>query len=493
MKDNLIEIIDTKITDKWGVQWDEMETARDFLQNFFDANPVANIQIKAGGTTVKVFGPATFDYQELLYLGSDKSNDPTKVGQYGEGWKASVVNAMRNFGCTVELTVQNRRLEFYFEEKEIGQSVKQVVFCKVFEHPETIGTLLTVGNCSEKLIHEFLHALHYFYYPRNPFLGDAIFINEHVGMEVYKSSSPTEGYIFYKRLMRAKLDAPIVVVCNTPIQTVEGLTQHDRDRKSFNRDVQIQILKTVFSHVHKKGDIIQHLEKWWVDGHWILNLLAQMHQGQHVSRYNFNFPEHYYADIKSCHGSPELAIEIRRVLQEFEDKNYVTCPGYLHWLGMKSPVSLAQQIIKEREEKARAAAVRKLTLHERQALVVLWDFVEELSKEMSQVWTQANYLICSSDEVSDALIEAMQKNRSGCFVLKNDFFSEPFFTALSIMLQNSLRLGYGERMWEGIMQRMIDMIYQNSDAVMQTKKFYEATWEECRQKVQLDSQPVSLA
>jgi len=34
MEEKVVEIIDTQITDKWGVQWDEMETVRDFLQNF---------------------------------------------------------------------------------------------------------------------------------------------------------------------------------------------------------------------------------------------------------------------------------------------------------------------------------------------------------------------------------------------------------------------------------------------------------------------------
>jgi len=34
----VIEHVDIHVSEQWGVFWDEMETARDFLQNFYDAN-----------------------------------------------------------------------------------------------------------------------------------------------------------------------------------------------------------------------------------------------------------------------------------------------------------------------------------------------------------------------------------------------------------------------------------------------------------------------
>lgn len=47
--DNKFEIIDTRITDQWGVDWNPMEIVRDFLQNFYDANPIKDIKITIKG------------------------------------------------------------------------------------------------------------------------------------------------------------------------------------------------------------------------------------------------------------------------------------------------------------------------------------------------------------------------------------------------------------------------------------------------------------
>ena len=72
MKPKEIEIIDTRITDQWGVNWTPMEIARDFLQNFYDDNAIDDIKIEIKGTSVVVSAPKVFDYKELLYLVSDK-------------------------------------------------------------------------------------------------------------------------------------------------------------------------------------------------------------------------------------------------------------------------------------------------------------------------------------------------------------------------------------------------------------------------------------
>lgn len=72
---NSAEIIDTNVTDKWGVHWSEMETVRDFLQNFYDANKISDINISIDRNTVNVFAPAIFDPNELIYLGSGKLGD----------------------------------------------------------------------------------------------------------------------------------------------------------------------------------------------------------------------------------------------------------------------------------------------------------------------------------------------------------------------------------------------------------------------------------
>lgn len=103
--DDKIEIIDTRITDHWGVEWNPMEIVRDFLQNFYDANPIEDIKIMIKDRGVIISAPAEFDFKSLIYLGSDKST--SDIGQYGEGFKAATLNVMRNYGCEVQVKINN--------------------------------------------------------------------------------------------------------------------------------------------------------------------------------------------------------------------------------------------------------------------------------------------------------------------------------------------------------------------------------------------------
>ena len=116
------QIIDTKITDRWGVDWSPMEIVRDFLQNFYDDNPVSDINIEIKGNNVIISAPGVFDYQELLYMGSDKGKD--KIGKYGEGFKAATINTLTKHHCEVIILVKETKLEFYLENRQIGKSIK---------------------------------------------------------------------------------------------------------------------------------------------------------------------------------------------------------------------------------------------------------------------------------------------------------------------------------------------------------------------------------
>ena len=55
---------------------------------------------------------------ELLCLGSDKGKE--KIGQYGEGFKAATLNALRNHNCGLHVIVDDKDLEFFLEDKRIG-------------------------------------------------------------------------------------------------------------------------------------------------------------------------------------------------------------------------------------------------------------------------------------------------------------------------------------------------------------------------------------
>src|ERR1700728_3738637 len=95
-----VRTVESAVTTAWGVRWNEMQIARDVLQNFYDANR-ENLQAVAAvldDRDVRITAPAGFDLERLFYLGSEKTSDD--IGQYGEGFKAAATCLLRDHGVT---------------------------------------------------------------------------------------------------------------------------------------------------------------------------------------------------------------------------------------------------------------------------------------------------------------------------------------------------------------------------------------------------------
>lgn len=289
------EIIDTKITDKWGVTWDEMKVVRDFLQNFYDANPIDAIQITITDTTAEINAPEIFDYQQLIYLGSHKKEDENSIGQYGEGWKAALLNAMRNWNCDITFIVENRQLHYFFEKATIGKGEMQILKCEVSELNTAFeGSKLVVKNCTKKLLAEFTFGLKYFYHEKNTLFASLLektYSNDATNdIFIYKSST-SEGYVFYKKLMRSKIDVPLVIVCNRSYVNIDKEIAHDRDRKAFKKDVLDRLLKYIFKNFnnHYMKSILPEFQPFWEKGHWLLALIAETRA---YNDWKVSFPDH---------------------------------------------------------------------------------------------------------------------------------------------------------------------------------------------------------
>ncbi|MBT4482899.1 MAG: hypothetical protein HOC71_04380 [Candidatus Latescibacteria bacterium] len=411
------EIIDTRITDHWGVNWSPMEIARDFLQNFYDDNPINDISIDINDSTVTVSAPAQFDYNELLYLGSDKGEE--KIGQYGEGFKAATLNALRNHNCGLHVIVDDKDLEFFLEDKKIGQRNKMVVMCRILKTDKFIGTKLLLTNCPQSLIDEFKFGLKHFYYENNPLFGELLAKTYEDDIFVYKSTT-SEGCVFYKKLLRAKLDIPLVFVCNRTYKMIDAKIIYDRDRKAFNEEVLDKYLRLVCKPIsHHVRDIVSYLEPWYKKGHKVLASIADSVRWN----YSMNFPINYYAKhSKRKNISLEAQYEITLILDEFQEKSFIECPGYMAKLGMKTALSVFEKRKKQIEEKHHNLYTRKPEKLEREALNVLSDFIREIDPNLYDKFSNASYTIGESDEI----IGELQKKRG--FREKNIFLSTKVFT-----------------------------------------------------------------
>ena len=477
-----VEIIDTRITDHWGVEWTPMEIVRDFLQNFYDANPIKDIKIEIEKRTVIVSAPNEFDYKSLIYLGSDKGS--SDIGQYGEGFKASTVNAMRNHGCTVQAHIKDCFLEFFFEREKIGETEKKVIKCKISKVPEIEGSKLILKNCSKVIVEEFQFGLNYFYYESNPLFGSLLTRHYSNDIIVYKSIEENVGYVFYKKLLRAKLDVPLVIVCNRKYKSIDEKIQHDRDRKAFNENVLELLLKYTLKQVGI-SEIVHILKPWWQSGHKILRILSSGWRRKSVK-----FPENYYAKhSKTETRNPGMQIEVNQLEQEFQDKGNIQCPVYMAKLGMKSAVSIIQNRVVQMKKKHKTLYTRKPSELEVQALNFLKDFIRNVNPLLVTRFAYANYTIGDSDEIVGELrIERSYKSND--VFLSRYFFLLSFAEALAILVHEWSHIyGYdGSRSFTdaltgfivGLIEKRAELDYveerwRNISLEIRTKQFNEKT------------------
>ncbi len=427
MVESKIEIIDTRITDHWGVDWNPMEIVRDFLQNFYDANSVDEIDINIKGRIVTVSSPSEFDYKSLLYLGSDKGT--SDIGQYGEGFKAATVNAMRNHNCKVLVRIKDFLLEFYFETEIIGETEKKIIKCKKSKVGRIKGTKLILKNCPKVILEEFKFGMNYFYSENNPLFGTLLTRHYSNDIIIYKSTVENIGFVFYKKLLRAKLDVPLVVICNRKYKSIDDKIRHDRDRKAFDDKVLETLLKMLFKNVHLQA-VVNELKPWWENGHKILRYMAS----RGYRRMSLKFPDNYYAkQTNTSRMNLSMQVEIKTVEQEFKEKNYIQCPGYMANLGMKSAVLLINKRMKEKREKRETLYTRKPTDLEQKALNVLIDYINRMEPFLANRFKHANYTIGDSEDLIGELRLSRQWRSHDVFLSKK-FFLFNFSIALSVLL-----------------------------------------------------------
>jgi len=426
MEDSEFEIIDTRITDHWGVDWNAMEIVRDFLQNFYDANRIEDINIEIKQRTVTVSAPSEFDYKSLIYLGSDKGS--ADIGQYGEGFKAATVNAMRNHGCIVQVRINENLMEFFFKEEKIGETTKKVIMINIRKVTKITGTKLILKNCSQEIIDEFKFGKNYFYYESNPLFGDILTNHYSNDIIVYKSINENTGYVFYKKLLRAKLDVPLVIVCNRIYKSIDEKIKHDRDRKAFNDAVLEMLLRYVLKNVGI-SEIVHFLKPWWQSGHKILRILSSGWR-----RKNIKFPDNYYAKhSKTETRNPTMQFEVDQLEQEFQEKGYIQCPVYMGKLGMKNAVSIIRDRLAKIKKKHKTLYTRKPTELENQALNFLKGYVQSIDPLLANRFAYANYTIGDSEEIVGEL-RIERSFRSNDVYLSKRFFLLNFAEALAILI-----------------------------------------------------------
>jgi hypothetical protein len=475
-KDKVIETIDTKITEDWGVDWSPMEIVRDFLQNFYDDNSIDEIDIDIKEDTVTVKAPAAFDYQLLIYMKSTKKGEDT-VGQYGEGFKAAALNAMRNHRCDLRFFVKDKALRFFFSSRILGGEQTRIVMCEVVQLSEPVqGSILQVSKCPKSLIDEFEFGLRYFYFEDNPLFGDELASAWEKDIFVFKSNT-NRGYVFYGKILRATLDVPIVIVCNRKYKRIDDKIEHDRDRKAFNEDVLTGFLKYVFRPIsNETKNIVLFLEDYWISGHKILSAIADSNNG-HV---RIDYPENYYA--KSSLG--QLSVDLRQLvdkrLKEYKERGCFECRSYMNKLGMKSAVSEIKKEQSEQKDRYNKMYTRIPTPLESKAIEHISNYIDNLVPGLRQNFSNITYTIGDSDEIIGEMKEKKAYYSTDVYLSKH-FFSFSFSDAVALLAHEWNHIyGYdGSRSFSDALTHFIACLIDKRNEIDD----FESRWNEYLQEI----------
>jgi hypothetical protein len=393
---------------------------------------------------------------------------------------------MRNWNCRVKLYVADSELQFFFKTMEIGNSAKKVIFCKISKTEKTVGTILEISNCPSKLIEEFKFGLRHFYYDRNPLFGAQLASTYQHDIKILKSGDKS-GYIFYGKLLRKKIDLPIVIICNKAYKTIDLKIGKDRDRQSFNDEVLCSLLKLIFKNFsnYDLGALLLHLEPWWEKGDKYLAIIAAT-QGSRYSNGSSNvFSEDYYAKESMPSGPKEkhIANLTTEILEEYRKLGYKCCPRYMSYFGMKTPDSEAKKKLKEKSEKMNKIYSRDASLLEKQAIDRLSYFIKEISQELYHKFETARYTIGESDEIVGEL-KSKRDYKDQHIFLDKTFFQLRFSDALAILLHEWAHIyGYdGSRSFSDALTSFIAMILNNESALGKLKE-YEIKWKFITRKI----------
>jgi len=484
----VIEIVDIHVSEHWGVMWDEREVVRDFLQNFYDANDVSDIKINVENNTVSISAPAKFDYNEAIYMRTNKANNPDAIGQYGEGFKASLVNAMRNWDCKVSMYIGNRKLRFYFKDKQFGESESRIIMCEVSEiYPAQEGTRLVVKNCSTRLITEFNFGLKNFYYRHNPLIGKCIINDYYNNIQIYESTEKDCGYLFYGKLIRSKLNLPIVIVCGKNYKRIDDKIKFDRDRKAFTQNVKESLLKNIFVTMKdiEIDDLLYHVSDFWIKGDNELAIIAETRRSYGIFGefiVNDIFPNDYYAKesyLPISNKDNELINPlIQAVVEEFQKNKYHCCPRYMSYFGMKTPDYIAKNRKTEKQKNITHLYSRDLTFWERQGVNLLADFIKKLSSEIYKKYKDAVYSIGENDVIIGELKLKRDYTKQHIF-LNKIVFTLPFNDALAILIHEWTHLygGDGGRTFSDALTGFISLILKNEKALEELNTYVDR-WKE---------------
>lgn len=292
--------------DTYGIAWTEEMIARDVMQNFYDASPVAKfaevvkVQANREYGLVEIKSPAEFDAQLLWRIGvGTKTGRPDLyAGEFGEGFAMAVLQAMRNSpSCSLFIEVGRCKAAFRLENVSVGGMAVRELVCDVTERKSGEGTRFVLKGVSPTLVEAFEQGYDFFFHPHHPIVGDllspSVSGSEPPPVALYRSTMLKRGAIFYRRQLRAHLDVPYIFCHHDNHPKIKT----DRDRLNLNRHEVNHVMEACARNLDAgtiRSLVLEEFKPFWASGHPMLKALARA-WSKLPGAGTINFPAEYCA------------------------------------------------------------------------------------------------------------------------------------------------------------------------------------------------------
>jgi hypothetical protein len=357
----------SEIAATYQANWSIQKVCRDILQNFFDGHgqTLEGVKIEilalqksensAKTYKVKIHGLAQYDFEKAYILGaSDKQDDQSNAGGFGEGLKIIALNLLRDYGVEyVKAASANWSMTYVLPKTRFSYQISKLY--NILEHiPESkdqpLGNYFEFATNNPELIEVLLNATNYFYHPYNPDFQEASYENQIGG---FKLLGKKQGGNVYLARQRYEYEKKGAWDNQYEGMTVWSLSKSenasiDRDRTHLDRHQVNQVISNIIDEMSVNDTIymLRSLKEFWGEKtnnssktQIVRNLLSRLLYNYKVK---IDFPNKYIANNLLA-ISREINCSISDAQKILAEDNYILCESDFGKIGM----TLASDVLKE--------------------------------------------------------------------------------------------------------------------------------------------------
>ena len=485
--------VQSSVTTSWGIEWSADYIARDILQNFRDGNKdnIDSIKISTNNDKIVVSADNEFDLRKLFYVGSNKKDDD--IGQYGEGFKASVVSLIK-MGVDNPISISGNQAVVI----SVGQEVKGTELRPLVYHFFTInkqkGCSFIIKTYKKELKQAFDFGLNHFWYEKNKLLGEKL--SEYNDTSIYKSTS-RDGYLFYCGIKRADIkDIPVIININKSYASIEHEIKSDRDRKSFSDKLQkkyFNIFAKTIDHRHKGNSqkavyyILSKTKGLWTKGHSLLSSIGNDYHDIYDNKKIKSLFNNYYCESLMYRyyyddniDYEKKLVEINKIEKKWKQAGKIKLPSYFSSFGCISAKIKIEKNKENLEKRIKNKKTNDLNDKQKKAVDFCLKALKTITPSFANLYKNVSneegiYKLRFKSVVSKDILGQLKENREWrdkTIYLNKDLFKGSFGSMFSTFTHELAHVfgGDGEREFSDILTFILEQSIDKKSSINKFSK-----------------------